>query len=87
MDESIDHAGCTSDTSSSQKDISRIFPMHKSGVPTNSYGGTMNTFVDLLSVATVVLLAYNLGSVSRRVEELETWVKRHKALFKDEEKA
>jgi hypothetical protein len=40
---------------------------------------------DILFTATVVFLAYNLGSVNRRLNILETWIERHKAPFKDEE--
>jgi hypothetical protein len=39
-----------------------------------------------LCFISLVLIAHGCRSMSLRIEELETWIKRHKALFKDEEK-
>ena len=45
----------------------------------------MKEYLPLLGWTAILLMVQCLRSMSRRIEFLETWIKGHKALFKDKE--
>ena len=45
----------------------------------------MKEYLPLMVGIALILIAHSLRSMERRVAELETWIKRHKSLFKDKE--
>jgi len=80
-------AGYSNRDNSSQKGVLRTFQVHKYRMPANTHRRRAMKESALLCLCfiSLVLIAYGCHSMSLRIEELETWIKRHKAIFKDEE--
>jgi len=47
----------------------------------------MKEYLPLMGGIALILIAHSLRSMERRVAELETWIKRHKAIFKGKDEA